>query len=43
MLLPSWQLVATTHAFKKEGSFVSRELFGRPLWLRKEKGEFTDS
>ena len=37
ILLPSWQLIATTHEFKKEGSFVTRELFGRPLLLRQEE------
>ncbi len=35
ILLPSWHLVATTHEFKKEGSFVTRELFGHPILLRK--------
>ena len=29
ILKPSWHLVATTQEFKKEGSFVTRELFHR--------------
>ena len=39
VLLPSWHLVATTHEFRQEGSFVTRELLGHPILLRKQAGE----
>jgi len=39
VLLSHWHLLATIHQFKKEGSFVTRELFGHPLLLRKQDGE----
>lgn len=36
VLLPSWHLVATTAEFPRVGSFLTFNLFGRPLLLRRE-------
>ena len=39
VLLPGWHAVATTNQFPKNGSFITFDLFGHPLILRRERHE----
>ncbi len=39
VLLPGWHAVATTNQFPKDGSFITFDLFGHPLILRRERHE----
>ncbi len=39
VLLPGWHAVAATNQFPKNGSFVTLDLFGHPVILRRERDE----